>query len=102
MADKVIAMAILGILVALAFAGPAFAASGGALTDSEKGCIRGCCESVGGTYDYEHNGCESPQADMLECADACREREDRSCPLASALLIGSIGAAIACSWKSNS
>jgi hypothetical protein len=84
----------LALALLLALSGVAFAASGGSLTDAEKQCIKGCCEAVGGTYEWEHNGCESPQAEMLECADSCREKAGNSCPLAMLLISGFAGAAL--------
>ncbi len=77
--------------VLLALAGLVFSGSGGSLTDAEKQCIRGCCENAGGVYDYEHNGCESPESDITDCADACREQESGFCPFAALLAAGLAG-----------
>ncbi|MCI0504241.1 hypothetical protein L0Y65_06055 [Candidatus Micrarchaeota archaeon] len=96
MAGKGFVHLIICLFALQAASGAVFAASGGSLTDTEKQCIKGCCEAVGGTYEWEHNGCESPQADMFECADACREEKGNSCPLAALMMFGLAGAAIFC------
>lgn len=76
----------LALALLMALAGAAFAASSGSLTDREKQCIRGCCEAAGGVYEYEHNGCESPESGITECADSCRESGGGPCPFATLML----------------
>lgn len=80
---------IMGLFVAVLLSGICFAS----LTNAEKECIKGCCEGVGGTYEWEHNGCESPGGDISACADACREKKDDPCAFLFAFLFV-LGAAL--------
>ncbi len=85
---------LVGLFVAVLLCGTSFAM----LTDTEKQCIKGCCENVGGTYLWEHNGCENATGEMGACADACRQKKEQSvCPLFAAF--GILGVALIADYK---
>jgi hypothetical protein len=78
---KLLAIGLLAVLLA---SGTAYA-----LSYSEQECMKSCCESGGGTYYWEHNGCENPPDGYGDCADSCREPESpATCAFSMILLPG--------------